>query len=99
MPPQQGNPFQSLITFALIGAVVWFLIFAPERKARKKREEMLSAVKKGDKIVTTGGMHGEVVDVKEHTVVVKAGDARLTFSRASIHEIRQPKEESAKELE
>ena len=78
---------------------MWFLIFAPERKARKKREVMLSAVQKGDKIVTTGGMHGEVVDVKEHTVIVKAGEARLTFSRASIHEIRQPKEDSAGELE
>ncbi len=91
----QGNPFQSLITFALIGAVVWFLIFAPERKARKKREAMLSAVKKGDQIVTTGGIHGEVADVKESTVIVKAGDTRLTFSRASIHEIRQTKDDAA----
>lgn len=90
----QGNPFQSLITFALIGAVVWFLIFAPERKARKKREEMLGAVKKGDQVVTTGGIHGEVADVKESTVIVKAGDTRLTFSRASIHEIRKTKDDA-----
>ncbi len=74
---------------------MWFLIFAPERKARKKREEMLGAVKKGDQVVTTGGIHGEVADVKESTVIVKAGDTRLTFSRASIHEIRQTKDDAA----
>ncbi|QDV07644.1 preprotein translocase subunit YajC [Planctomycetes bacterium Poly30] len=91
----QGNPMQSLMMFALIGAVIWFLIFAPERKARKKREAMLGAVKKGDKIVTTGGLHAEVVEVKENTLTLKAGETRLTFSRASIHEVLQPKEEAA----
>lgn len=91
--PPAGNPLQSIMMFALIGAVIWFLIFAPERKNRKKREVMLGGVKKGDKVVTTGGLHAEVAEVKEHTVTLKAGDTRLTYSRASIHEIQQPKSE------
>ena len=90
-PAPAGNPMQSVMMFALIGAVIWFLIFAPERKARKKREAMLGEIKKGDKVVTTGGLHAEVADVKEHTIVLKAGETRLTFSRASVHEIQQPK--------
>ncbi|MFT5734453.1 MAG: hypothetical protein ACI8WY_003135, partial [Planctomycetota bacterium] len=49
--PTAGNPLQSIMMFALIGAVIWFLIFAPERKNRKKREVMLGGVKKGDKVV------------------------------------------------
>lgn len=70
-----------------IGAVIWFLIFAPERKARKKREEMLGALKKGDKIVTTGGLHGQIAEVRENEVIIKAGDVRLTFSRSSVHQV------------
>lgn len=70
-----------------IGAVVWFLIFAPERKARKKREEMLGALKKGDKIVTTGGLHGQIAEVRENEVIIKAGDVRLTYSRSSVHQV------------
>lgn len=88
-----SGSMQSILTFGVIGAVIWFLIFAPERKARKKKEAMLGGIKKGDKVVTTGGLHGEVAEVKDDTVTIKAGDARLTFSRASVHEIRQPKSE------
>ena len=61
--------------------------FAPERKARKKREEMLGALKKGDKIVTTGGLHGQIAEVRENEVIIKAGDVRLTFSRSSVHQV------------
>ena len=70
-----------------IGAIIWFLIFAPERKARKKREEMLGALKKGDKIVTTGGLHGQIAEVRETEIIIKTGDVRLTFSRSSVHQV------------
>ena len=73
-----------------IGAVIWFLIFAPERKARKKREEMLGALKKGDKVVTTGGL-GQIADVRENENVIKCGEVRLTFSRSSVHQVQARK--------
>ena len=76
-----------MLPLLAIGAVVWFLIFAPERKARKKREEMLGALKKGDKVVTTGGLHGQIADVRENEVVIKCGEVRLTFSRSSVHQV------------
>ncbi len=91
--PTAGSPMQTMMTFGIIGVVIYFLIFAPERKARKKKEEMLGGIKKGDKVVTTGGLHGEVAEVKDDTVTLKAGDTRLTFARASVHEVRQPKTE------
>lgn len=84
-PPPSGAGNLWMIV-AIVG-VVWFLIFMPERKAKKQREEMLGGIKKGDKVVTTGGLHGQVVDVRENEVVLKAGDVRLTFSRTSVHQV------------
>ncbi|MEC7232565.1 MAG: preprotein translocase subunit YajC [Planctomycetota bacterium] len=92
-PRPQGG-LVGLWPLLAIGAIVWFLIFAPERKARKKREEMLGALKKGDKVVTTGGLHGQIADVRENEVIIKAGDVRLTFSRSSVQQI-QGEDESA----
>ncbi len=92
-----GSFLDSFLMFALIGGVIYFLIFAPERKARKTRQAMLAAVKKGDKVITTGGMHAQVADVREHEIVLKAGDVRLTFSRSAIHEIVQAKEGDSSE--
>ncbi len=88
----QGSLFDTMMPFLLIGLVLWFLIFAPERKARKRRQAMLDAIKKGDKIVTTGGLHGEVAEVRDHEVVIKAGDSRFVYSRAAIQDIIQPDE-------
>lgn len=93
-PPAPKGLFEGAWPLLAIGAVVWFLIFAPERKARKKREEMLGALKKGDKVVTTGGLHGQIADVRENEVVIKCGEVRLTFSRSSVHQV-QGEDESA----
>ena len=90
----EGSIFDAALPAVLIGAVLWFLVFAPERKARRTRQEMLGSVKKGDKIITTGGLHGRVEELKENEVVIRAGEARLTFSRSSIHEIVTAKAKS-----
>jgi len=83
-PPSSGMNLWMLVA---IGAVIWFLIFAPERKARKQREQMLGELKKGDKVVTTGGLHAQVVEIRENEVVLKAGETRLTYSRSAVHQV------------
>ena len=83
-PPSSGMNLWMLVG---IGAVIWFLIFAPERKSRKQREQMLGELKKGDKVVTTGGLHAQVVDIREGEVVLKSGDTRLTYSRSAVHQV------------
>lgn len=74
----------SFLPFIAIGAIFWFLIIGPERKNRKKRDEMLKAIKKGDKVMTTGGMYGRIVELRDDTVTLDAGDVKLKFSRAAI---------------
>ncbi|MEM9801693.1 MAG: preprotein translocase subunit YajC, partial [Planctomycetota bacterium] len=69
------------------------LIFAPEKKARKQRQEMLDALKKGDKVVTTSGLHAEVAELRESDVVLKAGDSRFVYTRSAVAEVRSAKED------
>lgn len=75
----------SLFTFGLVIAIFYFMFIRPQRKRDKEAKEMLSAMKKGDRVVTIGGIHGTIVTVKDNTVVVKVDDStRIEFSKNAI---------------
>jgi preprotein translocase subunit YajC len=77
-----------LIFFAAIFAIFYFLLVRPQQKQRKEREALLSAVKKGDRVVTTSGLHGTVVGLNDNTVTLKVTDqVRLDFDRSAIGRI------------
>ena len=81
----KGQMMTTLITFVLIILIFYFLIIRPQRKRDKETKAMLAAMKKGDKVVTIGGIHGTIVAVKEQTVVIKVDDsARIEFSKSAI---------------
>ena len=63
----------TVIMLVLMVAVFYFMLIRPENKRKKEAEQMRSAVKKGDKIVTIGGIVGTVVDVKENKFVMETG--------------------------
>ena len=78
----------SLIMFAAIILIFYFLIYRPQKKRDKEAKAMLAAMKKGDKVVTIGGIHGTIVTVKDKTVVVKVDDsARIEFSKEAISSV------------
>lgn len=80
-----GSMMTTFITFGLIIVIFYFLIIRPQKKRDKETKQMLAAIKKGDKIITIGGIHGTVVAVKEATIVVKVDDnTRIEFSRSAI---------------
>ena len=69
------------------GILFYFLLIRPQQKQEKQRKAILASVKKGDKIVTTGGIHGEVVSLDDRTVTIKFGNdsnQRMTLDRAAI---------------
>lgn len=81
----QGSVFMPIATFGLVFVIFYFFIIRPQNKKQKDTEKMISAVKKGDKVITIGGIHGEVTSTKETTVIVKVDDAcKLEFSRSAI---------------
>jgi preprotein translocase subunit YajC len=93
-----GSMLSTIITFGLVFVVFYFLIIRPQNKKQKDAKKMIEAVKKGDKIVTIGGVHGTVYAVKEGTVVVKVDDdCRIEFSKSAIATVVTVKPEEKSE--
>ena len=85
-PSSTGSLLTTFIPFGLVILIFYFLIIRPQNKKQKQMEKMLSALKKGDKVVTIGGIHGVIQSVKDGgTVVVKVDEScKLEFSRSAI---------------
>jgi len=101
-PAQGGSPEGSLIStfvmFGLIIAIFYFLILRPQQKRQKDRQKMLDAIKKGDKVVTAGGMHGIVAGLDEKTVLLQVADnVKMKFDRTGIANILKEGELETKE--
>lgn len=81
----QGSLLSMILPFALIFIVFYFFMIRPQNKKAKETQAMLDAMKKGDKVVTIGGIHGTINQVKEKTVIVKVDDGtKLEFNRSAI---------------
>ncbi|MDD2703295.1 MAG: preprotein translocase subunit YajC [Candidatus Omnitrophica bacterium] len=77
MPTQQAGSFMTLYSFfplIIIFIIFYFLLIRPQKKQEKEHQKMLSALAKNDEIVTTGGIHGTIVNVKDKSVVVRVDD-------------------------
>jgi len=73
----QGNPMKTFLPLMVIMfAVMYFLIIRPQKQKEKKRQEMITNVRKQDRIVTAGGVHGVVASVKENEVIVRIDDSK-----------------------
>ncbi|MCR5063976.1 MAG: preprotein translocase subunit YajC [Treponema sp.] len=98
--PSASGPASMLVSFfpvILIIVVFYFLMIRPQSKKQKETERMLNALKKGDKIITIGGIHGVVSSVKENTVIVKVDDdCKIEFNRTAISTVELSDEEKAK---
>lgn len=76
-----------LFQIVAIGAVFYFLIIRPQSKARKQHAQMLENLKKGDEVVTSGGIIGKVKEIKEDRLTVESGDSTLVIRRDRIIQI------------
>ena len=93
-----GSMWPTLIMFGAVILIFYFLIIRPQKKRDKEAKDMLAAIKKGDKIVTIGGIRGTVAIVKESTIIVKVDDnTRIEFSKSAISAVLNKKEETAAE--
>lgn len=84
-----GSSFSSmLIPMALIMVVFYVVMIGPERKQRKKREAMLAAVGKGDKVMTSSGMYATVAAVSDDVITLQIADGvRVRFARSSVQTV------------
>lgn len=99
-PASGGSSLMPLLfQFAAIGAIFYFLIIRPQQRQRKAHEDRLGALKRGDQVVTAGGLVGEVVHIREATagatgkatledhVTIKTGEARVIVERGRIAKV------------
>jgi preprotein translocase subunit YajC len=94
--PAGGFSPSSLMPIVLVAAIFWFVVIGPERKNRKNREAMLAAIKKGDRVLTTGGLYGHVAQVQDQVVTLTVADGvRMRFARSAIQAVLA--EENVKE--
>jgi len=86
--PDGGLIQQYLILFGILFAVWYFMLIKPQRKKQSQHQDMLGRLKKGDRVVTIGGIHGLVAKVKENTVDIKIDEnAKIEFSKNSIAQV------------
>ena len=95
---EQGNPLISFLPLIAIVAIFYFLILRPQNKKQKDTQKMLAALKKGDRVVTIGGIHGVIQSIKESTVIIKVDDnVKLEFSRSAVSSISSQAKEDREE--
>jgi preprotein translocase subunit YajC len=86
----QPGGFQALIPLVLMFVIFYFLLIRPQQKKVKKHREMLSSLKKGDQILTSGGIYGKIVGLTDTIATVEIADkVRVKVSRANIGDLVQ----------
>jgi len=94
MTPREGGSAGAIfmVQMVLIFVIFYFLLIRPQSKERQRHTAMLKAIKKGDEIVTSGGIIGTVVHVDEHRLTVRTGEnTRITVDRGRVAEVVVPK--------
>ncbi len=94
--PPQPSMISMVMPILLIFAVFYFIAIRPKQKEQKEKQAMLGQMKKYDKIVTIGGIHGTVVEIRDTEVIVKVDDntnTRMKFSRGAIQRVVNPEGE------
>jgi preprotein translocase subunit YajC len=106
--PAEGgaNPIGLLLPWILVFGIFYFIWFRPQQRERAKHDELLKNLKKGDEIVTAGGIVGEVIHIKESTkdgqpvksmddrITIKSGESRIVIERGRIARVIAPKTET-----
>jgi preprotein translocase subunit YajC len=83
-----GGLLTTLIMFGLIFFIFYFMIIRPQQKRQKEREKLLSNLKKGDKVITAGGVHGTIIALEEKTIIVQIADnVKIKVERGSISNV------------
>ena len=96
-----GSSMMSFLPLVAIIAIFYFLILRPQKKKQQDTQKMLSALRKGDRVVTIGGIHGIIQSVKESTVIIKVDEnVKLEFNRGAVSTVvTQAREEETSETE
>ena len=88
-PNPTGQLLQMLGTFLFFGIVMYFVMIRPQQKKAKEQAEMMKSLKSGDKVITSSGILGVVVGVKDRTVSIRSADTKLEILKSAVIEITE----------
>lgn len=100
-PPEGGGVagiFASLLPVVAMIAILWFLLFRPQQKEQQRHREMIRALRKGDEVVTVGGLYGRIMAINEERISLKIADGvKVDVERAKVLKVleRGVEEENA----
>ena len=87
---QAPSPITQFAPLIFIGVIFYFLLIRPQQKQRKEQQKLVSALKTGDKVVTSSGIYGLISNVKETTVLLKVADnVKIEIDKASVATVLQ----------
>ncbi len=84
-----GATIKTIVMFAVLIGIMWMLMIAPQRKKAKEQEAMLGALRSGDRIVTSSGIVGVVLSIKDKTVSIRAADTKLEVLKSAISDVTE----------
>ena len=88
-PNPTGQLLQMLGTFLFFGIVMYFVMIRPQQKKAKEQAEMMKSLKSGDKVITSSGILGVIVGVKDRTVSIRSADTKLEILKSAVIEITE----------
>jgi preprotein translocase subunit YajC len=84
-PPEGGSPWLQLVPFLLVLAIFYFIILLPMKRKQQKIQQFLGALKVGDRVITTGGIHGQITRLNDETVQLQIADkVRIEVAKAAV---------------
>lgn len=92
---QQGVGLLTVWYIVGFGAIFYFLLYRPQRQQAKRHEQMIKSLKKGDEVVTAGGLVGEIVHIKDNRLTIRSGEAKVVVERDRVTRVITAKTERA----
>ena len=84
------SPLLNLMPVVLIFVIFYFLLLRPQKKTQEEHKKMIHTLKKNDEVITSGGIHGTIMNVKDHTVTLKVDDnVKVEVQKNSISTMRR----------
>lgn len=82
---------QAVFPMFLMGGIFYFMLWKPQKKQQEERQKLLNSLKKGDKIITIGGIYGTITDISERTVKVEVAEGvEVTMVRSAVSNFQDP---------
>ena len=94
---QQPSGWAALLPFLVVLVIFYFLLILPAQRQRKRQSQLLAALKTGDKVITSGGIYGTIVGLRDEVVQLRVADqVRIEVARSAVAGFQPQKEETPK---